>query len=109
MISGTTPGTPRRLDVGWPPRGVFKTEEVGMTRSEIETKARNVVCQSLGVDADQVLAESSFTRDLGADGLDCIELVMALEEEFDVSVPVEDGDGLDTFGKAVDWLVGRLT
>ena len=62
----------------------------------------------LSVEADQVTPEASFADDLDADSLDLVELVMALEEEFDVSVDEEELDGVETVGAAYDLIVGKL-
>ena len=62
----------------------------------------------LAVEADQIKKEASFADDLDADSLDLVELVMALEEEFDVAVDEEELEGIDTVGKAYDLIVNKL-
>jgi acyl carrier protein len=62
----------------------------------------------LSVDADKVVPEASFGDDLEADSLDLVELVMALEEEFDIEVPEEEIEGVKTVGQAFDLIVGKL-
>lgn len=62
----------------------------------------------LSVEADAVTKEASFADDLGADSLDLVEFVMALEEEFDVTVEEEELDGIDTVGKAFDLVMSKL-
>ena len=62
----------------------------------------------LQVDPDQVTAEARFGDDLDADSLDLVELVMALEEEFNVSVPEEELEGIETVGQAYDLVAGKL-
>ena len=62
----------------------------------------------LSVEADQVTPEASFADDLDADSLDLVELVMALEEEFDVTVEEEELEGIDTVGAAFDLIKGKL-
>ncbi len=62
----------------------------------------------LSVDADKVTKEARFAEDLDADSLDLVELVMALEEEFDVSVEEEELEGIETVGAAYDLVVGKL-
>ncbi len=62
----------------------------------------------LAVDAEQIKKESSFADDLDADSLDLVELVMALEEEFDVAVDEEELEGIDTVGKAYELITGKL-
>lgn len=62
----------------------------------------------LGVEEDQITKQASFGDDLDADSLDLVELVMALEEEFDVAVDEEELEGIDTIGKAYDLIVSKL-
>ncbi len=62
----------------------------------------------LAVDAAKVTKEASFAEDLDADSLDLVELVMALEEEFDISVPEEELEGIETVGQAYDLVAGKL-
>ena len=72
--------------------------------SEIFDKVKAVVMEQLGVTAEKVELESSFVGDLGADSLDIVELVMALEEEFNVSIPDEDAEKIKTVGEAVSYI-----
>ena len=74
---------------------------------EIENKVREIVCQQLDVDADQVKLETSFVDDLGADSLAVVELVLALEEAFEIDIPDEDTEGLRTFKDAVDYIAAK--
>lgn len=69
---------------------------------EIFDKVKAIVVEQLEVDGDDVKPESTFADDLGADSLDTVELVMALEEEFDIEIPDEVAEGIDTVGKAVE-------
>ena len=71
---------------------------------ELETKVREIVAQQLGKNIDQVTPEASFRDDLGADSLDVVELVMALEEEFGVQIPDEDAEKISTVGQAIDYI-----
>ena len=64
--------------------------------------------RQLGVSRDDIESESSFTDDLGADSLDLVEMVMAMEEEFGVEIPEEDSEKLQTFGDAVSYLKEKL-
>ncbi|MDB9496325.1 acyl carrier protein [Spirulina major CS-329] len=73
-----------------------------MANDEIFSRVIKVVVEQLEVDEDTVRAESKFTDDLGADSLDTVELVMALEEEFDVEIPDDVAEQIDTVGKAVE-------
>ncbi|MCG9885500.1 MAG: acyl carrier protein [Cyanobacteria bacterium] len=69
---------------------------------DILEKVRSIVSEQLGVDAAEVKPESSFTDDLGADSLDIVELVMALEEEFDIEIPDEEAEKIATVGQAAE-------
>jgi acyl carrier protein len=69
---------------------------------EILEKVRSIVSEQLGVDAAEVKPEASFTDDLGADSLDIVELVMALEEEFDIEIPDEEAEKIATVGQAAE-------
>jgi acyl carrier protein len=69
---------------------------------EIFERVKKIVVEQLEVDPEDVKPESSFANDLGADSLDTVELVMALEEEFDIEIPDEVAEQIDTVGKAVD-------
>jgi len=71
---------------------------------EIENKVREIVCQQLDVDAEQVKMETSFVEDLGADSLAVVELVLALEEAFEIDIPDEDTEKLRSFKDAVDYI-----
>ncbi len=67
----------------------------------VEERVKNIIVEQLGVDADQVSADTSFVEDLGADSLDSVELVMAFEEEFDIEIPDEEAEKMTTVGDAV--------
>ena len=71
---------------------------------DIEAKVKELIVSQLGVDADKVTLEASFVDDLGADSLDVVELVMALEEEFGVEIPDESAEKIGTVKDAVDFL-----
>jgi acyl carrier protein len=72
--------------------------------STIEERVKKIVCEQLGVKEDEVNAESSFVQDLGADSLDTVELVMALEEEFETEIPDEKAETITTVQQAVDYI-----
>jgi acyl carrier protein len=74
---------------------------------EIENKVREIVCQQLDVDPDKVKLETSFIDDLGADSLAVVELVLALEEAFEIDIPDEDTEKLRTFKDAVDYIAAK--
>jgi acyl carrier protein len=69
-----------------------------------EEKVREIIVEQLGVSAEQVKPEARFIDDLGADSLDTVELIMALEEEFGVEIPDEDAEKMVTVGDAVNYL-----
>ncbi len=72
--------------------------------SDIEEKIRNIICEQLDVAEDDVVLTASFVDDLGADSLDQVELIMAMEEEFDVSIPDEDAEKITTVKDAVEYV-----
>lgn len=71
------------------------------------SRVKKVIVDQLGVSADQVLVDASFTEDLGADSLDTVELIMALEEEFDLEIPDEDAEKIQTVKNAIDYITAR--
>ncbi|MEI7641238.1 MAG: acyl carrier protein [bacterium] len=73
----------------------------------IEERVKDVIVAQLGVDAAEVKPESSFIDDLGADSLDTVELVMALEEEFGVEIPDEDAEKVRTVGDTINYIKGK--
>jgi acyl carrier protein len=75
-----------------------------MSNPEILEKVRSIVAEQLSVEIAEVKAESNFQSDLGADSLDTVELVMALEEAFDIEIPDEDAEGIVTVGDAVSYI-----
>ena len=70
-------------------------------------KVQSIVSEQLGVDLDTVKPEASFANDLGADSLDTVELVMALEEEFDIEIPDEAAESIGTVQAAVDFITEK--
>lgn len=73
-----------------------------------QDRVREIIVEQLGVDADQVKPEAAFIEDLGADSLDTVELIMALEEEYKIEIPDEDAEKLRTVGDAVNYLKEHL-
>ena len=71
---------------------------------DIESKVKGIIVENLGVDAGSVAPAASFVNDLGADSLDTVELVMALEEEFDIEIPDEEAEKIQTVGQAIDYI-----
>ncbi len=72
--------------------------------SSVEERVKKIVVEQLGVGEDQVTPEASFVDDLGADSLDTVELVMALEEEFDTEIPDEEAEKITTVQQAIDYI-----
>ena len=70
----------------------------------VEEKVKEIIVDQLGVEEKQVNSKASFIDDLGADSLDTVELVMALEEEFDVEIPDEDAEKIGTVQNAIDYI-----
>ena len=70
----------------------------------IEERVVDIVAEQLGVDKEKVSKETSFVNDLGADSLDTVELVMELEEEFDITIPDDAAEKIQTVGEAIDFI-----
>jgi acyl carrier protein len=70
----------------------------------IEQKVKNIIADQLGVGEEEIKATSSFIEDLGADSLDIVELVMAMEEEFDVEIPDDQAENIKTVKDAIDYV-----
>jgi acyl carrier protein len=75
-----------------------------MTATNVEAKVKNIIAEQLGVSEEEIKATSSFIEDLGADSLDIVELVMAMEEEFEVEIPDEEAENLKTVQDAVNYV-----
>jgi acyl carrier protein len=75
--------------------------------AEIEAKVKKIIVEQLGVDEAEVTPEAKFIDDLGADSLDTVELVMALEEEFGVEIPDEDAEKITTVKGALDYILAH--
>ena len=76
---------------------------------DIETRVKEIIVEQLGVDAVQVTPQTTFVNDLGADSLDTVELIMALEEEFDIEIPDEEAKKISTVGQAIEYIKERVT
>jgi acyl carrier protein len=75
--------------------------------ASVEEKVKNIIVEQLGVDAEEVKAEAHFVDDLGADSLDVVELVMALEEEFGLEIPDEDAEKITTVKQAIEYIEAK--
>ena len=74
------------------------------SKEAVFDKVKEIIVDQLGVDEEEVSLESSFIDDLGADSLDIVELIMALEEEFDLEIPDEDAEKISTVSDAVEYI-----
>ena len=72
--------------------------------SNVSERVTKIIVDKLGVDESEVTSEASFTADLGADSLDTVELIMEFEKEFDISIPDESAENMQTVGEAVEYL-----
>ncbi len=74
----------------------------------IEEKVKNIIVEQLGVDMESVTPEASFIDDLGADSLDIVELVMTMEEEFDLEIPDEDAEKIKTVNDVINYIKAKV-
>ncbi len=77
--------------------------------ASVEERVRNIICDQLAVEADKVIQTASFIDDLGADSLDIVELVMTMEEEFDLDIPDDDAEKMKTVGDVVKYINSKAT
>jgi len=75
-----------------------------LSEQEIQEKVISIVCEQMGVDKAEVNGETSFVNDLNADSLDTVELVMEFEDEFEMSIPDEEAEQIQTVGQAVQYI-----
>jgi acyl carrier protein len=76
--------------------------------ASVEEKIRNIICEQLDVAEEDVVDDASFVDDLGADSLDQVELIMAMEEEFDISIPDEDAEKIGKVKDAIEYIKKAL-
>ncbi len=76
--------------------------------ADVEEKVKNIICEQLDVDEKDVVPEASFVDDLGADSLDQVELIMGMEEAFDISIPDEDAEKIGTVQDAIDYIKSAI-
>lgn len=76
--------------------------------NDIGARVRKIVCEQLGIKEQELNDEASFRDDLGADSLDSVELVMALEEEFEVEIPDEEAEKVTNVKQTIDYIMGNL-
>jgi acyl carrier protein len=82
----------------------IRWKEVGKSMATVDERVKKIIAEQLGVEEEEVTLEAHFVEDLGADSLDTVELVMALEEEFEIEIPDEDAEKILTVGKALDYI-----
>jgi len=75
----------------------------------VAERVKSIIAAQLGVNENEIKPESSFVEDLGADSLDTVELVMALEEEFSIEIPDEDAEKMTTVGEAVKYIENKIS
>ena len=101
----TAPAAPPKARGGQPfNRSLYKDQPL---MSTVEQQVKAIVAEQLGVKQEQVTNDASFVDDLGADSLDTVELVMALEEEFEIEIPDEDAEKITTVHQAIDYINER--
>ncbi|AWL08762.1 Acyl carrier protein [Aquirufa nivalisilvae] len=82
---------------------VFEPQNI-LEMADIAEKVKSIIVEKLGVEASEVTPEASFTNDLGADSLDTVELIMEFEKEFNVSIPDDQAENIQTVGQAITYL-----
>ena len=82
-------------------------KEPGKSMGTVDERVKKIIGEQLGVEEDEVTPEASFVEDLGADSLDTVELVMALEEEFEIEIPDEDAEKITTVSQAITYIADR--
>jgi len=85
-----------------------KTGKASGKVSDVGQRIIEIVAEQLGADKAQISRETSFINDLGADSLDTVEIVMEIEDEFDIDVPQEDAEKIQTVGQAIDYVEAHL-
>ncbi len=77
-------------------------------KDEVLARLKEIITDRLDVEADQIVPEASFVEDLGADSLDLVELIMGIEEEFDIEIPDEDAEKLTSVGEAMNYTLSKI-
>ncbi len=81
---------------------------LAMTKADVLARLKEIIIDRLDVEEEQINPEASFVEDLGADSLDIVELIMGIEEEFDIEIPDEDAEKLTTVGEAINYAAAKL-
>lgn len=81
---------------------------MAMTRENIAEEVKKLISESISVDASEITEQSRFVDDLGADSLDIVELIMAMETKFSIEIPDEDAQKIKTVGEAIDYISQKL-
>jgi acyl carrier protein len=102
----TAPAAGHRLSRPWAIKS-YRLQKDNALMSTVEQQVKAIVAEQLGVKQEQVTNDASFVDDLGADSLDTVELVMALEEEFEIEIPDEDAEKITTVHQAIDYINER--
>ena len=79
-----------------------------MNKADVLARLKEIIIDRLDVEEDQIRPEASFVEDLGADSLDIVELIIGIEEEFDIEIPDEDAEKLTTVGEAINYASSKL-
>ena len=79
-----------------------------MKKEEVMTRLKEIITDRLDVEEDQIVPEATFVEDLGADSLDIVELIMGIEEEFDIEIPDEDAEKLTSVGEAMNYTLSKI-
>ena len=79
-----------------------------MKKEEVLARLKDIIVDRLSVEEDQIVSEASFVEDLGADSLDIVELIMGIEEEFDIEIPDEDAEKLTSVGEAMNYTLAKI-
>jgi len=85
----------------------IKKNNTYIKENDMLEKIKPIIADQLGVEESEITLESSFNKDLGADSLDLFEMVMEFEDEFDIEIPTEDLESMDTVGDIVNYLQGK--
>ena len=88
---------------------INRIKKGGRIMSSVADKVKKIIAEQLGVSDDQITDDAKFIEDLGADSLDQVELIMALEEEFGADIPDEDAEKMTTVGKAVEYVTSQVS